>query len=124
MRGTTNLFTINGKPMLVPDAEVTVSYEDVDAADSGRDESGVMHRMVVRYKVAAWKFTYAYLTEEEKRYMESLFPEAPSFAFSHPARTDASRQETTQCYRSKLGISWLDARRGLWSGYSFSVIEC
>ena len=55
---TTTLFTINGKPMLLPDTEVAVSYEDLDASDSGRDESGVMHRMVVRYKVGVWNFTF------------------------------------------------------------------
>ena len=66
MRAKTNLFTVNGKPMLVPDQEVTVNYEDLDASDSGRDESGVMHRFVVRYKVASWSFSYSHLTEEEK----------------------------------------------------------
>ena len=66
MRATTELFTINGEPMLVPDAEVSMSYEDLDSADSGRDESGVMHRIVTRYKVASWGFQYSGLNEEEK----------------------------------------------------------
>ena len=26
--------------------------------------------------------------------------------------------------RSKYGISWRDVRTGLWSGYSFSIVEC
>lgn len=124
MRATTNLFTINGKPMLVPDEEVAVNYEDLDSSDSGRDESGVMHRVVARYKVASWKFSYAHLTEEEKQYMESLFPDAPTFTFGHPSRTDAAVKETSECYRSKYGISWKNASTGLWSGYSFSVIQC
>ena len=124
MRAKSDLFTINGKPMLVPDEDVAVNYEDLDSSDSGRDESGVMHRVVVRYKVASWKFSYSHLTEEEKRYMESLFPEAATFTFGHPSRTDAAVLEETQCYRSKYGISWKNAKRGLWSGYSFSVIQC
>ena len=48
MRPFTNLFLINGKPMLAPDADVGVSYTDLDANDSGRDESGYMHRIVMR----------------------------------------------------------------------------
>ena len=124
MRATTDLFTINGKPVLVPDQEVTVSYEDLDAADSGRDESGFMHRFVVRHKVASWGFAYSHLTEEEKQYMESLFPMAPSFTFLHPSRQDASISEQTLCYRSKYDISWKNAKTGLWSGYNFSIIEC
>ena len=33
MRETTNLFLINGQPMLVPDADVSVSYEDIDSEE-------------------------------------------------------------------------------------------
>ena len=66
MRATTQLFQINGKPILAPDAEVVVSYSDLDASDAGRDESGFMHRIVVRHKVGSWKFSYSHLTEEEK----------------------------------------------------------
>lgn len=124
MRATTDRFTINGAPMLVPDAAVTVSYEDLDASDSGRDESGFMHRIMVRCKVGSWKFEYAHLTEEEKQYMENLFPDAANFQFGHPSRRDAGVMEETLCYRSKYGISWKNARTGLWSGYSFSIIEC
>lgn len=124
MRETTNLFLINGKPMLVPDAEVGVSYEDLDAADAGRDESGVMHRIMVRCKVGTWSFSYAHLTEEEKNYMEGLFGTAATFAFTHPDRLDAAKQAVSTCYRSKYGISWRNARTGLWSGYSFNIIEC
>lgn len=124
MRATTELFKINDVPMLVPDADVVVSYEDLDASDAGRDESGYMHRIVVRHKVGSWKFEYAHLTEEEKQYMESLFPEAATFRFQHPSRQDASKTEVTTCYRSKYGISWRNARTGLWRGYGFSIIQC
>lgn len=124
MRDTTELFLINGKPLLVPDSEVGVSYEDLDSADSGRDESGVMHRIPVRYKVASWSFSYEHLTEAEKQYMENLFPDAADFSFTHPSRTDASVAVTTRAYRSKYSISWKNARTGLWNNYSFNIIEC
>lgn len=110
--------------MLAPDAEVSASYDDLDAADSGKDESGVMHRSVLRYKVGSWRFEYFSLTEEEKQYMESLFSDAPTFQFMHPSRKDASIMETSECYRSKYGISWRNARTGLWSSYTFSIVEC
>lgn len=124
MRAKTELFKINGKPMLAPDEDVSVNYEDLDASDSGRDESGIMHRTVVRYKVSTWKFAYSLLTEEEKQYLESLFPNEPTFMFEHPARTNATVLETTECYRSKYSISWRSAKNGLWKGYGFSIIEC
>ena len=124
MRAKTDLFTVNGKPMLVPDQEVTVSYEDLDSSEAGRDESGVMHRIPVRYKVGAWNFSYSHLTEEEKQYMEGLSPMEATFLFTHPDRVDALVAVTTRAYRSKYAISWKNARTGLWSNYGFSVIEC
>ena len=124
MRAKTTRFAINGAPMLVPDEDVGFSYEDLDSADSGRDESGVMHRIPVRFKVGSWSFSYTHLTEEEKRYMEALFPEAAEFDFTHPDRLDASKSVTCKAYRSKYAISWRNARTGLWSGYSFNIIQC
>lgn len=123
MRSETYLFTVNGKPLLAPDAEVSVSYSDIDAADAGRDQNGILHRSVVRYKVATWEFTYSHLTDGEKRYLESLFPDAPTFQFGHPGRTDSAVRETTECYRSQYGICWKNARTGLWSNLKFQIIE-
>ena len=121
---TTNLFLINGKPMLVPDENVGINYEDLDSSDSGRDQSGVMHRVVIRYKVPSWSFSYSSLTEDELRYIEGLFPEEPTFVFTHPSRLDSSVMEETVCYRSKYGLSWKNAATGLWNGYSFNIISC
>ena len=124
MRAYSEDFFIDGKAMLVPDEDVSHSYEDLDDASSGRDESGIMHRIVARYKVGAWEFSYSHMTEAEKQYMESLFPDAPSFTFTHPSRKNAAVAEDTTCYRSKYSISWRNARTGLWSGYGFRIIEC
>ena len=124
MRQTTQLFTVNGKPLLLPDAQVQCSYEDLDDGDSGRDEAGFMHRSVLRYKVGVWSFSYQHLTEEEKQYMESLFPQAPTFQFGHPDRLDATKQAVSTCYRSKYAVSWQNAKTGLWNGYRFQIIQC
>ena len=124
MRNTTELFLVDGKPMLAPDEKVGVSYEDLDDGTSGRDESGFMHRQVLRYKVPVWSFSYAHLTEEERQYMESLFPKAPTFTFTFPSEENAAVPQQMTCYRSKYGISWKSAKNGLWMGYSFQIIGC
>ena len=124
MHSLTDLFQIDGKPMLAPDEEVVLSYEDVDGADAGRDQAGFMHRSLLRSKVPSWTFTYAYLTEAEKNYMESLFGDGDTFLLTHPGRLDGSAAEQTQCYRSKYSICWKSAKTGLWSNYSFTVIAC
>ena len=110
--------------MLVPDADVGFSYEDIDSADAGRDESGYMHRIMVRCKVGSWSFAYGHLTQQEKTYMEELFGSAATFSFTRPDRVDETKTVTSQCYRSQYGISWRNAKTGLWSGYSFQIIEC
>lgn len=124
MRSTTNKFKINGKPLLVPDAGVGFDYEDLDDSTTGRDEAGFMHRMVLRYKVGKWSFSYETLTEEERQYMEGLFPNAPTFTFTCPDRTDSEKTATFTCYRSKVGFSWFNAKEGLWKNYKFNIIEC
>lgn len=124
MRACSKDFFVNGRPLLVPDEDVQHSYEDLDDASSGRDESGYMHRAMVRCKVGTWAFSYAFLTDEELRYMESLFGEEATFRFTHPSRLDREKTEETQCYRSKYSLSWRNARTGLWTGYGFTVITC
>lgn len=118
------LFYINGEPMVQPDEEPTFSFEDLDSSDSGRDESGVMHRFMIRAKVGSWSFSYAYLTEAEKQYMENLFGEDSTFLFTRPDRVNSDKMITTECYRSKYSISWKNARTGLWKNYKFNIIEC
>ena len=124
MRTLTDLFKINGIPMFAPDEEIEVQFSDVDASDSGRDESGYMHRIVARYKLGTWSFVYSHITEEEMRYMESLFPNTPDFEFTHPSRLDSSKPEVSTCYRSNYGIAWKSASSGVWKNYKFNIIEC
>ena len=110
--------------MLTPDAGVGMSFEDWDSEDSGRDESGYMHRVVVRYKVGSWSFEFGAITEAEKQYLESLFPEEPDFLFTHPDRTDSTKSVECRAYRAKYGIAWYSAKDGLWKNYKFNIIEC
>lgn len=123
MREQTEIFKINGNPVLVPD-DVSVNYEDLISSDSGRDESGVMHRIALRKNMATWKLSYSYLSEEEKQYMESLFPDSATFEFGYPSRTDAAVTELAECYRNKYGVTWKNAKTGLWSGYSITIVQC
>lgn len=124
MRVKSDLFTVNGKPLFAPDEEVSMSFEDLDSADSGRTESGEMFRVVVRYKVGTWGFEYSAITGAEMKEQEALFPDAPDFEFGHPSRLDPDVQEVTRCYRSKYGIAYQSARDKLFKNYKFNIIEC
>lgn len=120
----TDLFQINGKAMFAPDAGVTFTYEDVDSPESGRDESGYMHRMVARHKVMSCAFSFSSISQADMAYMESLFADAPVFDFTRPSRDDPNTPVTTKCYRTKYAIAWHNARTGLWMNYQFNIIEC
>lgn len=123
-RATFDQFLINGKPMFAPDADIVFSYDDLDDEDSGRDEAGVMHRIVILYKVMSGAFEFCHLSEADYVYMESLFPDEPDFLFTHPSRKDPSELVTTRCYRSRYGISWHNAKLKEYRNYKFNIIAC
>lgn len=77
MRKTVPFYQIDGQPMLAPDADPQFTFNDLDSSDSGRDESGVLRRIVVREKVGSWSFAYSYLTDEEYAAIVHLFPANP-----------------------------------------------
>ena len=124
MNSLTQLYLIDGKPMLAPDADVEMSFQDLDAADSGRDESGVMHRLPVRYKVGSWNFVYSSLSQEEYAYMQSILPASGSFTFTYPSPSDCTRPESCDAYLSGYSILWHSARTGIYKNLKFSIIEC
>lgn len=124
MRPFINFFLIDGEPLLAPDEGVAVTYTDLDAEDTGRDEAGFMHRVVLRHGVGTWAFKYSHLTEEERRYMERLFDGKTDFSFAHPDRIEADKEVTCRAYRSKHSQEWQDARNGQWKNYKFNIIEC
>ena len=122
MNTITELFKINGQPMLAPDAGVEVSYSDLDAADSGRDEAGYMHRLVVRHKIPTWQFSYTHLTAEEYAYLRALLPREGTFVFSYP--NEDGQVEETEAYLSKYTVLWQDLTRGIYRNLKFSIIGC
>lgn len=124
MKATTDLFKINGKPLLPPDEDMSLSFEDLDASESGRDESGFMHRIVVRYKLGTWSFEYSHITQEEYAYMLSVIPKSGDFTFTHPKQTDCTATEDTTAYCSKYGIVWHSRRTKDYRNFKFNIIEC
>lgn len=120
----TTLFQIDGLPMYAPDEGVGISWQDIDGADSGRDQAGNMHRVVVQYDVGTWKFQYFAVTEAEMAYMRSLFQGKADFQFTHPDPCDKEKSVTVRAYRAKHEISWKNVSTGAFRNYSFSIIEC
>lgn len=115
-------FFVDGKALIAPDAGVTLTRTDLDASDAGRDESGVMHRMVVRHRVKSWEFSYALLTAPEYAYLQSLFADKEEFTFSY--RDEAGNPAQCVAYCSNDSICYHNTRLGLYKNYRFTVIAC
>ena len=124
MRNVTNLFLIDGQPMLAPDENMRISVADVEASDSGRDESGFFHRFAVRQGVGSWDFTYGSLTTEEYAYMERLFEGKETFRFTYPDCAGGGAPKEITAYRREHGILWQSAKTGLFRNYQFAVVAC
>lgn len=124
MRKTVPFYQIDGQPMLAPDADPQFTFNDLDSSDSGRDESGVLRRIVVREKVGSWSFAYSYLTDEEYAAIVHLFSGKPTFAFTHPTPGSSTDTSISTCYCSNYSISWRNAHSGLWKNLKFDIIEC
>ncbi len=115
-------YKVDGKPIVAPDADVVISKADLDSADSGRDESGVMHRIVVRYRVKTWELSYANMTTEEYQYMSSLFAGKSEFQFTY--RDLSGQIAGCTAYCSNDSITYHNARTGMYRNYKIKIIEC
>lgn len=114
-------YRVEDTPLLAPDQDVEFQCSDLDAADAGRDESGVMHRIVVRRRVRAWAFTYSHLTSAEYDYLESLF-DKDTFTFTFPQPDGTAGTCTAYCSNNSIALR--DLPRGIYKNYKFSIIEC
>lgn len=113
---------IDGKPVLLPDADITIEYTDIDTNESGRDESYVMHRIVARYGVKKFPLPYDILSREEYLYMESLFRGKKEFTVTY--RDHDGHVDKFIAYRSNHSITIHNARTGQYKNYKFNIIEC
>lgn len=115
-------FQIDGQPILAPDAGVQISYADIDSEETGRDEAGYMHRIILREKVRTWSFTYAFLDAEEYAYMRSLIDGKAEFALL--TRGIDGNEETTVAYCSNHSITITNRVKGFYNNLTFNIIEC
>ena len=120
---TTDLFTIDGEPVLVPDGDLAFSAEDMESSDSGHDENGAYHRYVLRRGVQNWEFSYSRLSREEYAYMEGLFGNKDTFTFGFVSAHTGVKQQIT-AYRSKHSILWHCAADGQFRDYKFRITAC
>ena len=110
-------FFINGEPLPVPDAGIVYTATDLDGEETGRDEAGIMHRIVLREGVRTWEIPYAVLTAEDYQYIVQLLKNKPEFTFDFPSGF-------TTAYCSNHSVTWFNTRLGVYKNFKLKIIEC
>lgn len=117
-------FLVDDCPLLVPDADVEISCNDLDSDDSGRDESGYMHRHRIREGVHTWSFSYATLSYGDYLYLQNLFAGKETFEFVYQYPGPSSAMKRCRAYCSKHSMTIHNQRQGIFKNYKITIIEC
>lgn len=115
-------YKIDGTPILVPDADLAVEVNDLDDEQTGRDEAGYMHRVVLRTGVRTWSLSYSNLTQEEYAYTANLLFGKKDFLFSFQ-KPDGT-EESVRCYCTKHRFFIRNRKTGAYKNLTFNIIEC
>ncbi len=115
-------YKIGGKSIIAPDADIQIVGTDLDSDSTGRDESGFMHRDVLRYRVKNWELSYSSLSAEEYVYMQSLTAGKPYFDFQY--KDIDGTVKTVKAYCSNDSITYRNAVTGDYRNYKIKIIEC
>lgn len=111
---------IDSFPMLVPDIDIEITYEETDVGKF--DEAGHYHRMVERFDRRKWRFKYAILTKEEFVYLRSLFKEKQDFLFSF--LNESNEVEIVRAYCKLVSATYRSKRSGLYKNLTLEIVEC
>ncbi len=123
----TPLLQIDGNQLPEPTEPAEINFTDVESPDSGQDESGVYHRVIMRYDVLSCSLTYGYLTNEECAYLIGLLKNKNTFQFTCPVSSDAqdvSQTITRTCYCSNRSAALQRLRSGVWRNMTLKIQEC
>ncbi len=107
---------IGGKPLPCPDENVTISENDLDSDDTGRDEGGYMHRLRLRPAVKTWEFPYRFLSAADYDYIRSLISD-PTFEVNFWG-------VNTTAYCSNNTVTLRNAVTGDYQDFTLKIIEC
>lgn len=108
---------IDELPLPCPDENVVISENDLDSEDTGRDESGYMHRFVLRPKVKTWEFPYAFLSAADYAYINSLIEDKAEF------QVDFWGVQTI-AYCSNISATIQNVLTGDYRDVTLKIIEC
>lgn len=123
----TPLLQIDGQPLPEPTAPAEINFNDMESSDSGPDESGVYHRVILRFGVLSCTLTYDYLDNRDCAYLMELLKNKSTFQFTCPVSsedTDVNHTITRTCYCTNHGAALQRLQHGVWRDMSLKIQEC
>ena len=123
----TTLLQIDGNPLPEPTEAAEIKFTDVESEDSGKDETGVYHREILRFGVLSCTSTYSHLSNEECAYLFRLLENKSTFRFTCPISSDSRNVEQTvtrTCYCTDHGAALQRLKAGVWRDAKLQIQEC
>lgn len=123
----TTLLQIDGNPLPEPTEAAEIKFTDVESEDSGKDETGVYHREILRFGVLSCTLTYSHLSNEECAYLFHLLENKSTFRFTCPISSDSRNVEQTvtrTCYCTDHGAALQRLKAGVWRDAKLQIQEC
>lgn len=120
---TDGSWAVNGQP-IYPPSDLSYGHEGLQAAGSGRAESGYMIKTWVRGDVRNVELEYRYLTGSEKQYLMDLM-QGKDFSFTY---YDGGVQSISSAYCNKTSYKGYRRRQfaeegGLYKDFKIKIIE-
>lgn len=118
---TTGTWQVNGEPIYIPDAEVSITHSHIASSDSGRDESGYMHIIWLRTDVYKVGIRYALMTGSELNYIRSRM-QGREFSFTF---VDEGTKKTIRGYCGEVTATLYTKLNGvnIYKDVAANVIE-
>nr|DAG08950.1 MAG TPA: hypothetical protein [Caudoviricetes sp.] len=123
----TTLLQIDGNTLPEPTEAAEIKFTDVESEDSGKDETGVYHREILRFGVLSCTLTYSHLSNEECAYLFRLLENKSTFRFTCPISSDSRNVEQTvtrTCYCTDHGAALQRLKAGVWRDAKLQIQEC
>lgn len=111
---------VDGSPFLSPDEDIEIKTRNIYSVDSGTDESGVQHLVLLRANVHTWVFSYSTMTTEEYQYMMGILRGKDLFTFNYP---EDGETKTCSAFCQELNGSYHSKVTGLYTNVSFQISE-
>lgn len=119
-RSYVNDWKVDDFPFLSPDENIKVTLRNIYSDDSGTDESGFQHLVLLRSNVHTWAFSYSTMTTEEYQYMMGILRGKDVFTFTYP---EDGELKTCSAYYQELSSAYRSKVTGLYTNISFQISE-